>query len=245
MNQYLQNIGVGLAKKLIDFGVSRITSPHRTPPEQRIEQIDKMLETLESAPEVGQRWTSPLVGSPESQNPGALAPSATVTTQPAEPALEKEGVATACVPCALGHFSTSAGLLNEAVRFKKEGITSNEILDRIAKVLEEQNTLERVDLTSEKIRSAPDWERDIAEEALQQSRSLRHHLETIKTIEDLEQAAADTEGYYRSLNREWWKRRLAKTGEIKPEMTLEDAKKLAAEEAAKEVEKRWQSQGTI
>lgn len=153
-----------------------------------------------------------------------------------------KGIATACVACALGHFSTSAGLLDEAVRFKGEGITSNAVLDRIAKTLQELNALERVDLTPEKLRTAPDWERDIAEEALQQSRGLRHRLETIKGIEDLEAAAADTAGYYRSLHREWWKRRLAKTDEIKPpEMTLDEAKKLAADEAAKEVEARWHS----
>ncbi|MBA7465913.1 hypothetical protein ES707_01085 [subsurface metagenome] len=228
MNQYLQNIGVGLIGKLIDFGVARISSPHRTSPEQRIEQINKTLETLESVTEVGQPARPPIEAL-ESQNPVALAPSATITTQSAETAPEKEAVATACVPCALGHFSTSTGLLNEAVRFKKDGITSNEIIDRIAKVLEEQNTLERVDLTPEKIRSSPEWERDIAEEALLQSRSLRHRLETIESIDDLEQAAADTEGYYRSLNREWWKRRFAKTGKIEPEMTLDEAKKTAAE----------------
>ncbi|MBA7693022.1 hypothetical protein ES703_101597 [subsurface metagenome] len=100
-----------------------------------------------------------------------------------------------------------------------------------------------MDLTPEKLRSTPDWERDIAEEALQQSRSLRHRLETIKGIEDLGQIAADTEGYYRRLNREWWKRRIAKTGKTEEsELTLEEAKHLAAEEAEKEVERRWQSQ---
>lgn len=159
----------------------------------------------------------------------------TITKEP-ETAPRQEAIATACVPCALGHFSTSAGLLNEAVRFKKEGITSNEILDRIAKVLEEQNALERVDLTEEKIRSTPAWERDLAEEALQQSRSLRHRLETLTTIEELGQAAADSEGYYRELNRKWWKRRFAV---VEPKMTLEEAKKLASEEAAKQVEERW------
>jgi len=153
----------------------------------------------------------------------------------------KQAVATACVPCALGHFSTSAGLLNEAVRFKKEGITSNEILDRIAKVLEEQNALERVDLTEEKIRKTPAWERDLAEEALQQSRSLRHRLETLTTIEELGQAAADSEEYYRNLNRKWWKRRFA-VAETK--MTLKEAKELAAEEAAKQVEERWPQEET-
>ncbi|MBA7609682.1 hypothetical protein ES703_16873 [subsurface metagenome] len=81
MNHYLKTIGVGLAGKLIDFGVARITGPHRTPPEQRIGQIDKMLETLESTPEVGQHWTTPLTKASESQNPGPLAPGATMPPQ--------------------------------------------------------------------------------------------------------------------------------------------------------------------
>jgi len=131
--------------------------------------------------------------------------------------------------CALGHFSTSAGMLNEAVRFKGEGMASNEIADRIAKVLEEQNTLERVDLTPAKILSTPDWERGIAEEALKQSRSLRHRLETIETIEALEQVAADTEGYYRSLHSEWWKLRLAKLPPVVSEQEREEIKKRASE----------------
>ena len=118
-------------------------------------------------------------------------------------------IATACIPCSLGHFSTSAGLLNEAVRFKNDGITSNEVLDRIAKILEEQNALERVDLTPEKIQSSPRWERELAEEALEKSRSLRHRLESVETMEDIEQIAADISKYYRELNREWYKRKLA------------------------------------
>jgi len=126
-------------------------------------------------------------------------------------------IATACVPCALGHFSTSAGLLNETVRFKTEGITSNEILDRIAKVLEEQNALERVDLTPEKLQGTPEWERGIAEEALEQSRKLRHRLESITEIDELEHAAADTAGYYKKMNREWYKERFRHLGEKEAE----------------------------
>ncbi|MBA7562902.1 hypothetical protein ES708_04555 [subsurface metagenome] len=160
------------------------------------------------------------ITAPPEQNP-----TPTITEPGTTP--KKEAVATACVPCALGHFSTSAGLLNEAVRFKKEGITSNEILDRIAKVLEEQNALERVDLTPEKIRNTPDWERDLAEEALQQSRSLRHRLETLTTIEELEQAAADAEGYYRTLNREWYKRRFAHLGPEKAQRISEEVGRLS------------------
>jgi len=128
-----------------------------------------------------------------------------------------EDIATACVSCSLGHFSTSAGLLNEAVRFKAEGITSNEILDRIAKVLEEQNALERVDLTREKLQRTPKWEKEIAEEALQESRKLRHSLESITSIEELEQVAADTAGYYKKMNRQWYRGRFQHLGKGKAE----------------------------
>lgn len=156
--------------------------------------------------------------------------SPTITHQELKPVPKQEAVASACVPCALGHFSTSAGMLNEMVRFKTEGITSNEILDRIAKVLEEQNTLERVDLTQEKIQSAPQWEREIAEEALIQSRSLRHRLENLSNIEQLEQAAADTESFYKKLNREWFKRRFAHLGPGKAESIADKVGKLSPED---------------
>ena len=81
MNQYLQNIGVGLVGKLIDFGVARLNNPRRLRPEQRIEQIDKTLKALVSAPEVGQHWTSPLTEATESQKEAPLASAATVTIQ--------------------------------------------------------------------------------------------------------------------------------------------------------------------
>jgi len=146
----------------------------------------------------------------QSQNkPAVLVKPTPTSTQEVIP---KQKVATACVPCALGHFSTSAGLLNEAVRFKARGITDNEILDRIAKILEEQNALERVDLTPEKILGTPEWERELAEEALRQSRGLRHRLETLTTIKELEQAAADTAVYYKRLNRQWYKERFTHLG---------------------------------
>jgi len=132
---------------------------------------------------------------------------------PPKNASNKSQVATACVPCALGHFSTSAGLLNEAVRFKKDGISSNEILDRIGKVLEEQNALERIDLAPSEIADIRNkWERSIAEEALEQSRGLRHKLESIEAIDELENVAADTAKYYKKLNREWYKGKFTHLG---------------------------------
>ena len=150
---------------------------------------------------------------PESRKEG-LVPA--VLTQTPEEKPEDE-IATGCLPCAVSHFSTSAGLLNESVRFKGEGMTSNEILDRIAGAIEEQNSLERVDLSPAKILTLPDWERPIAEEALAQSRQLRHRLESIKGIDDLEQVAADTKSYYIKLNRQWYKGRFGHLGNRKAE----------------------------
>jgi len=128
---------------------------------------------------------------------------------PSEDTSQAQEIATACVPCALGHFSRSAGALEEAMRFKDQGITSNEILDRVGGVLKEQNTLERYDLTPEKILRSPPWEREIAERALFESRRVRHVLEGLESIEQLETVAAETAAFYRKLNREWFKKRFA------------------------------------
>jgi len=170
------------------------------------------------------------MAAPVAQNKAPIVQKPIIPTQEPVKAPEKQTVATACVPCALGHFSTSAGLLNEAVRFKDEGITSNEILDRVAKVLEEQNTLERVDLTQENIKSAPVWEQEIAELALAQSRTLRHSLESFTSIEQINQAAADTSSFYRELNRKWFKQRFAHLGPEKAERIAEEVGKLSPED---------------
>ena len=134
----------------------------------------------------------------------------TVETEAPAPPEVSEDIATACVPCTIGHMSACAGLLNEAVRFKKDGLNSNQVMDDIGKCSMELNALERVDLTPEKIETTKGWERPIAEEALQQSRSLRHRLEEVKDMEELEKIAADTQKYYTKLNRDWYKGRLSK-----------------------------------
>ena len=119
-----------------------------------------------------------------------------------------EGVKSACVPCAIGHFSTSATLLNEAVRFKKDGLTSPQVLDDIAQAIGEQNALERIDLTPAKIQTLPDWEKEMAEKALERSRELRHMLESVQSMDELQSIAAGTEEFYKWLNREWASKRL-------------------------------------
>lgn len=119
-----------------------------------------------------------------------------------------ESVKSACLPCGIGHFSTSSALLNEAVRFKKDGLASSQVLDDIAQAIGEQNALERIDLTPAKIENLPDWEKEIAESVLEKSRELRHRLESVQSMDELAEIAADTEEYYKSLNREWVSKRL-------------------------------------
>ncbi|GAI59469.1 unnamed protein product, partial [marine sediment metagenome] len=189
-------MGLGLAGKLIDLGVAKITSPHKPTPEERIEQINKTLETLESAPADVQHPARPPIEAPESQKEGASEGKSTSTIQEPEN-LEQEDIATACVPCGVGHFAGAAKLLNEAVRFRDDGITSNQVLDDIAGAIGELNAMERVDLTPEKLQNTSSWERPIADEALRESRKLRHRLEGISSMEEVEQAAADSERFYK------------------------------------------------
>jgi len=126
-----------------------------------------------------------------------------------------EAIATACVPCAIGHYSGAAKLLNEAFRFRDDGIESNQVLDDIAGAIGELNAMERVDLTPERLQKTPDWERTIAEEALRESRKLRHRLEGIGSMDEIEKVAADTESYYKKLNRQWYKGRFGNLGSEK------------------------------
>ncbi|MBU0777983.1 hypothetical protein KKF82_06975, partial [Patescibacteria group bacterium] len=145
-------------------------------------------------------------------------PLPTTLPQPSEESpRDEQDIATACVPCAIGHFAGSAKLLNEAIRFRDDGITSNQVLDDIAGAIGELNAMERVDLTPERLQKTPGWERAIADEALRESRKLRHRLEGISSMEEIEKVAADTESYFKKLNRQWYKGRFSNLGAEKAE----------------------------
>lgn len=207
MDAGIMAILTGIGGRLVNYGFSLFTAPRHNPVETRIQHLDKLIQAIPNGE---------IAEIPDSQKQRFL-PAAI----PANISQEKSSIATACVACAVGHFSTSSGLLKETLRFKGEGITSQEILDRIAGALEEQNALEREDLTQEKIQRLPEWERPIAEEALTQSRQLRHRLETIESIEELEQLAADTRTYYLKLSRQWYRGRFGKLGAEKAEAIAE------------------------
>ncbi len=183
------------------------------PPRDSTKEMQKLLATLPDT---------------EAQKEGASAGKPASTIQ--EVAKAPKTVATACVPCALGHFSTSAGLLNEIARFKGDGVASDEILDRVAKVQAEQNALERVDLTPENIQALPPWEKELAEDALSQSRKLRHSIESFTSVKQLEQAAADTSSFYKELNRKWFKGRFAHLGPEKAQRIADEVGRLSSED---------------
>jgi len=183
------------------------------PPRDSTKELQKLLATLPST---------------EAQKEQASEEKSTSTIQ--QPTKSPKTVATACVPCALGHFSTSAGLLNEIARFKGDGVASDEVLDRVAKVQAEQNALERVDLTPENIQALPPWEKELAEDALSQSRKLRHSIESFTSITQLNQAAADTSSFYKDLNRKWFKGRFAHLGPEKAQRIADEVGRLSSED---------------
>lgn len=115
-----------------------------------------------------------------------------------------------CVPCAIGHFGTCSGLLNEAIRFaKKDGIDSAEVIQRVNICLDELNAMERVDLRAELTLNLSPWEKELANKALVASRSTRHGLEDLTSVEDLERVTATTQKTRNEVGKAWFKQRLA------------------------------------
>jgi hypothetical protein len=188
-------------------------------------------------------------------------------TQVAEKApknvLQSVSEGTACVPCVSDHFSTCAGLISdEAVRMaRRHGIEYQEVIQRVLACSDQLNAMERDDLAVDKIQGLPEWEKELAIYAQNKGAEIRHLLNNISSVEDLERAAIEIKQARNYIGSEWHKRRLAsmgteemksiaqraeairaKLGQEQPELTLEDAKRLAGEQASKEVEAKWQSQ---
>jgi hypothetical protein len=175
-----------------------------------------------------------------------------VPYKPPETSEKAMAIATGCVPCSIGHLGTCSGLLNEAMRFaRSDGIQSEEVISRCNMCLDELNALERVDLRPELMHGLPEWEKQLAEKALNLSRSLRHDLEGMSTVDGLEGITAKAQGTRQEIGSSWFRERLSRMTpeqrqiveeKLKQKFTLDQAKKVAAAEAVKEVEARWDSQ---
>jgi len=98
---------------------------------------------------------------------------------------------TACNICTMEHFSVTSGALAEALRFaQNEGLNSKEAIKRMRQASQELNMAERIDLAPEEVTKLPEDEKEVAHWALPQSRDLRHSINAIKSVEDLEKASA-------------------------------------------------------
>jgi len=252
MDQSVKAIVFSLGGKLVDYAFNRITVRGGDPVEDRIAQINKVIESLPAdieeltetstiAPETANEppvLSNPMVDSSiDSKKPSETpkeVPTVTATVSPPSNATKAKAIATGCVPCSIGHLATCSGLLNEAMRFaKKDGIASEEVLDRVNMCLDELNALERVDLRSELIVNLPGWQKELANKALTCSRDLRHKLEGLSGVDDLEQVVAIAQTKRNDIGREWYLHRLEM---VTPDITIDEAKQMASEEAAKEVE---------
>lgn len=173
------------------------------------------------------QYSDPLLEYPASRPP--ITPTLTDQTPTKEPdkntnvAVKAQSIEAGCVPCALGHFGTCSGLLNEAVRFADNGMDNVEVIDRLNACLDEFNTMERLDLRPEKIVTLPGWEKDIAQKALKSSRETRHKIEGCRTKDQLLELAASTQTARKKIGQEWFH---TKISEFTPEDKEAIAKKV-------------------
>ncbi len=128
-----------------------------------------------------------------------------------EHAQKANAISTGCVPCSLGHFSTAAGLLNEAMRFGNKDGMSVDVIDRVSSAIDEFNALERVDLRPEMTVNLDGNIKKLALRTLNDSRSIRHGLENLSSIEELEALAAKTQESRKVIAREWFEEKLSKS----------------------------------
>ena len=140
------------------------------------------------------------------------------------PVNKASDIATGCVPCAVGHFSTCSGVISESLRFgRQEGLGSPEVLDRVGMCLAELNAMERVDLRPEMMVELPEWEKAIANQALEESRKTRHALEGLESVDQLEAVAANLQMKQKEIFRTWMRERLKM---MSPEQKAEVQKKV-------------------
>lgn len=97
---------------------------------------------------------------------------------------------TACTLCSDEHFSEVSGALSEALRFaRNEGMGTKETIRRVRHARDELNAMERFDLAPEEVIKLPEDEKEVAHWALPQSRNLRHMINSMRSVDDLEKVA--------------------------------------------------------
>lgn len=141
----------------------------------------------------GTRFVAEIIRSRPHTRPGkADVPKAPTTKEATKVVTEQQTKqeGTACIPCVNGHFSVCSGLISdEAIRMARRHGIGNEEISRINKCLDQLNAMEREDLAVDKLDKLPQWEKDLAIYAQAESAGIRHSLETLTSVDDLETVA--------------------------------------------------------
>jgi len=168
-----------------------------------------------------------------------------MTTIPiAEKSFDKPIVAkagTGCRSCTADHLATCAGSLAEALRFARgDGIQSAEVQERIALCAEELNIWERRDATPKSFVELPEQDKDFLRRWLPKGRGLRHQLNDIQTIEDLEKTAAHAQRLHLEARKELQSNPNSPfLNEVQRQAKRVKTGELTKEQAVKEIEE-WQ-----
>lgn len=152
------------------------------------------------------------------------APESEETPESLPPSLEvsQEKAGTACIPCSVNHLSTCSGLLSEAMRFAREdGIDNHEVITRIGLCQDELNAMEREDLRPEKVIELNQQDKEFANKLLTGSRDLRHGLENLSSVDDLETISANAQRLRTDVGQSWLKRRLSRMSHKQKQAVVE------------------------
>ena len=215
MDEHLKQLGLDLLGRGLDFIVAKATAPKKSHNEERLEQIDRTLEALKSAPEDGHRWTSAFLIGPESRKETPLSTGTTVSTQiPQSPtrgvAEPSADISTAmsppgrsddeyCIGCGPNnHLAKAQNHIEEALRLSrgKGEIITDIVAPRIQDAVSELGGYEDGDVKHMR-EKATGALAEILEDILIQTRALRNFLRYDISgleigkgkLEDLEKAA--------------------------------------------------------
>jgi len=151
---------------------------------------------------------------------------------------------TGCRPCTSDHLATCAGALGEALRFARtDGVNSDDIQQRIALCAEELNIWERWDAAPKSFTDLSDQDKDFLRRWLPRGRGLRHQVNQIETLGDLEKAAAHAQRLHLEARKELKERGNPFLEEVERQAERVKAGEITREQAIKELEKGGWSDG--
>lgn len=135
--------------------------------------------------------------------------------------VERTDVSTSCLACSRSHLTTASGALDEAMRFaREEGVASPEVMKRIDAAEREINIMERIDLSPDAIKNSPPEEQDFIEPFMPKIRSLRQNIGQIRSVDDLESAAAEAIEVSRKFKEEQMRQGIEVPGEEAAEVKV-------------------------